>query len=230
MLRKHDPNPDVLTGHAVKTGGVTEETLPDPPRQQTSASEGEPLLEVPAERLPKGHTQESVHHHELGHYIVMSAEGLKPGEIISHHHRLLKDKPLETGGITWSDLPYVTDFDRESKYTPEEILADSRKWLTAYLGGAAANELIDGIKLEDNKGLDGDFSRIRGLLEEHLGIKESAATKEIADAYDRAKTHLTPKVIDIIRETAKTREKNLDLTLHYSAERLIKIAGELYAR
>jgi hypothetical protein len=187
----------------------------------------QPLLEIPPDRLPKGHTQESFHHHELGHAVVGITEGFKTNGIVSHNHfGLLKWYPNASGGVWWRDEPYVVSDPDGVKYSPEERLANSRKWATANLAGAAANELIDGITFKDNRGADTDLSRVRGLFEGHHGMTEATAGIEIAKAYQRAKEHLSrPGVLDAIREAARTRENGLDERFHYSEDRLSRISG-----
>jgi hypothetical protein len=173
---------------------------------------------TPAERFPLGHTEDSFHHHEWGHVAVAAAEGIPAHDFASHLHPEVPSNAV--GGIDWRELPFAIEDNAAEKYTPEQIWDNTKSWIRTYLGGAAANELIDGLSFENNVGLKGDLRMAKGLLEEH-GITGPNADLMLNKLHEEAKEHLTkPGVLDTIKENAKVREENLDPTLHASAGRV----------
>lgn len=187
------------------------------------AKANQPRLETAEEesRMPYGFDRDKFHNHEWGHVAVAAAEGIPAKDFISTEHPEAVNSRM-VGGIGWSERPYVSDPKAEEKYTPQEIWNNTKKWLSVYMGGAAANELLDGIKFEKNRGLMADRRNARLIMQAH-GLDAADAEIMMIDAFRRATEHLTkPGVLDTIRENAKFREENLPETLHASPGRLEK--------
>lgn len=182
-------------------------------------------MDVPANHLPEGHTQDSFHHHELGHFANAVAESTKVSDIASHQHAEIQGRAA--GGIGYEDKPIIKQRNAVGRYTPEELIEDTRKWLSNYVAGAVANELIDGMPIHENSGLVGDIRQMKELLKRH-GIEGNEAIDEIEMAVDRARKNLNkPGVLDTIKSNAQVREENLHPTLHYSRGRLMNMAEQL---
>jgi hypothetical protein len=188
------------------------------------ATEG--LMPV-GDHLPEGHTDLSFQNHEHGHHYVAAMEGIHGTDIISHEHEDLANEPSTAGGIGWQEQPLVFDKAARKGKSSQEIWDNTKKWLRVYMGGAAANEALDGMTLENNSGLRGDLRQAKDILKAH-GITGEDANLLIQDAYNQAKNHLTqPGALDIIKANAGVREENLPSTHHASAARLERIREQI---
>lgn len=172
------------------------------------------------DRIPTGVTPERFHTAEWAHNAVAAMNGIRMGDFISDQHPRLNGEPNITGGTEQLDKPYLKDPKADGKYTPEEIEENTEKWLEMHMAHAAADELMHGVKFEDNNSISGDVLDARDLLKE-AGIEGTEATARIKAAFEHAKEKLeTPGVLENIQVNASAREANLPGTKHATSARV----------
>jgi hypothetical protein len=190
--------------------GVKPEDIPNLAR-----TEGVPYMrpmKMPPsrQRADLGLNDTAIHHHELAHAILGGLDGLNPGAIVSHRH------PINIRMGASASVIYESE-----TFNPARLLATGHvePVLDMVAGGAAANELIDGIPRHTNPGLRGDMRMARRLFEA-LKFPERSWSELWDAAIDRAKEKLTPEIQAIIKDEATRREDNLPVEYHYSANRV----------
>lgn len=193
-----------------------------------TAEATEPIQETPVEMLPTGHTDKSFHGHEWGHVASAAVEGIHGTNIISHQHpEMIGSEAI--GGVGWQEKPYLHDPEAASKFTPEQLKDNTTKWLRVYLGGAAANAVLDGIPFDmEHEALRGDVRQARGVLDA-FGVKDKASQDAlIQEHFEQAKKNLTtPGVRETIEANRGVREKNLPPELHASTGRVEKFQSQI---
>ncbi len=183
----------------------------------------QPAMSIPASEIPSGYFSDDVHIHEHSHATVAAMEGFTPTEIRSYLHPELGPGQSATTRLTLSGI----EKDPDGNLTKESMKQNVHKVLSTVMAGAAAGELFSGIPFEQNKGLHGDISTARKILQ-NLGYTPTEAQAAIRAGIDRAKMHLTqPGIADTMLSNARVREENLPETHHVSPERMSGYVSEI---
>ena len=184
----------------------------------------EPRLATPANLLPETHSEDAFHIHEQGHAHVSAKNGIG-GSVVSHSHPLVANR--FSGGFLANDEPLMDQEGAASNYSPEELWDNTKKWLESYMGGPAADEVINHIRLADNKiAASADFENGLNLLAKH-GITGDEAANRLAEAFDAAKKHFTSDATAVIENNVGAREPGLPETHHTSVARQKRIAQQI---
>jgi len=170
---------------------------------------------------PRGWDTKATLNHELGHAAVAHQLGFPPIEIRSSEHP--KVDGVASTHVDWSGL----ETDKAGHVEPATLRDRMDDILTTIFGGAAANELYDGIPWRENNGLVNDLQEAHDILN-RLGFDHNEHDGVIENAVERAKSMLSDeKVSDVINEFSDTREPRLDKTLHYSSPRMLEFTDRI---
>jgi hypothetical protein len=188
----------------------------------------EPAMGMPSDRIPRGHTPESVLRHEWGHALVAHKEGFGSASIKSHYHPDVA--PSERVGAATEVHFDGLDQGPDGLIKEDAFKANLHRILPTILGGAAADEVLSGIPFDKNNGLYGDKEYMKKIFR-GLNVGEAEA-KELTDAaFERAKSHVQdPHASDIINENASVREPGLPKEFHASGQRISEAMAELDRR
>ena len=201
------------------------------PKEQGAASPAPKLLEAqsrfeaPGEiKSRTGLDAKAILNHELAHAALAHMAGLEPLDIISNKHMEAGPTTIAAVRIGWpADMLKREDGTIEPRALKERL----PDVLATYMAGAAANELYDGIKYEDNKSLKGDIQEVENTLD-LLGLSAEEKDRFIEWGMTRAKATLQdPDVEDLINEFSDTRERGLPASHHYSAARMLEFRDRL---
>ena len=213
-------------------GGKIPEGFKRPKEQGAANLEAAPKLlqaqsrfEAPGEiKSRTGLDTKAVLNHELAHAALAHMAGLEPLDVISSKHMEADPSTIAAVRIGWpKDMLKREDGTLEPRALKERL----PDVLATYMAGAAANELYDGIKYEDNKSLKSDIQEVENTLD-LLGLSAEEKDRFIEWGMTRAKATLQdPDVEDLINEFSDTRERGLPDSHHYSAARMLEFRDRL---
>ena len=213
-------------------GGKIPEGFKRPKEQGAANLEAAPKLlqaqsrfEAPGEiKSRTGLDTKAVLNHELAHAALAHMAGLEPLDVISSKHMEADPSTIAAVRIGWpKDMLKREDGTLEPRALKERL----PDVLATYMAGAAANELYDGIKYEDNKSLKSDIQEVENTLD-LLGLSAAEKDRFIEWGMTRAKATLQdPDVEDLINEFSDTRERGLPESHHYSAARMLEFRDRL---
>jgi hypothetical protein len=192
--------------------------------QATDVGEGS-RFEYPSEiKSQTGLDTKAILNHELAHAALAHMAGFEVHDIISNKHIVASPKTLAALRVSLpEDIVKRSDGTLEPKGLKEHL----PDVLSMYLAGAAANELYDGVKIEDNKALGADLQEVKDALD-LLGLSAEEKDKFIEWGITRAKATLSdPEVENLINEFSDTRERGLPESHHYSTIRLMEFKDRL---
>jgi hypothetical protein len=161
-------------------------------------------------------TPEQVIHHEVGHGVVGEKVGFPLAKMISGQHpSALRSGAAAQTFLDLSSIPGAIQVEDGSWKFPEDSINEDivDRFGTALLGGAAADELLHGVKIRENIVLAGDLRTFHQITDA-LGC--TARQKEILklSLFEKAKRLLTENdgLAKIQKHTAE-RPEGLDKTL-----------------
>jgi hypothetical protein len=201
------------------------------PKEQGAAEPAPKLVkaygefEAPSEiKSQTGLDTKAILNHELAHAVLAYMAGFEVHDIISGEHVAASPQTIAALRVSLpEDLVKRSDGTLEPKGLKERL----PDVLSMYLAGAAANELYDGVKIEDNKALGADLREVKDALD-LLGLSEEEKDKFIEWGITRAKATLSdPEVENLINEFSDTRERGLPESHHYSVIRLMEFKDRL---
>ena len=147
---------------------------------------------------PNGETPEEVMEHEHSHNVVHMEEFGKPARIIAgEDHPTLGGKDHSaTIGYGYGNVPLVMQDANSAKRlnsTPADLLENTRQWIAVHMGGAAGQELLHDIPVEENKGLAADRASVKRVYDvaRAQGVPLDSLEEEIDRGVERAKKNLT---------------------------------------
>jgi len=197
---------------------------------QTEATEYTKPMPIPLGQTRGMITPEQVLHHEWGHaingerFLGMTTEGMT-----SHRGRA---GPGGIAAVTWRLGQFRNPYMRGWLDARAMTARFGAQWVVHLVdmiaSGAAANELIDGIPEQHNRGLAGDL-RMANEIFETTGVPIANRPAAWKAAVERAKLKLQehPQILDIIREEAGRREENLPVGFHASKARITHVVGRI---
>ena len=149
-------------------GGKIPEGFKRPKEQGAVNLEAAPKLlqasrfEAPGEiKNRTGLDTKAILNHELAHAALAHMAGFEPLDVISGEHIAALPETIAAVRVGWpEDMVKREDGTLEPKALKEHL----PDVLATYLTGAAANELYDGIKYEDNKSLASDINQVEETL------------------------------------------------------------------
>jgi hypothetical protein len=213
-------------------GGKIPEGFKRPKEQGAANLEAAPKLlqaqspfEAPAEiKSRTGLDTKAILNHELAHAALAHFAGFDPLDIISSEHMTAQPKTLAAVRV---DLPEDLMKREDGTFEPKALRERLPDVLSMYMAGAAANELYDGIKYEDNKSLGADIKEVQDTLD-LLGLSTEEKDRFIEWGMTRAKAVLSdPDVENLINEFSDTRERGLSESHHYSMARIQEFRDRL---
>jgi hypothetical protein len=182
-------------------------------------------FEYPGEiKSQTGLDTKAILNHELAHAVLAHMAGFEVHDIISGEHAAAQPRTIAALRVSLpEDLVKRSDGTLEPRGLREHL----PDVLSMYLAGGAANELYDGVKIEDNKALGADLKEVKDALD-LLGLSEEEKDKFIEWGITRAKATLSdPDVENLINEFSDTRERGLPESHHYSTIRLMEFKDRL---
>jgi hypothetical protein len=201
------------------------------PKGQGAAEPAPKLLqaqsrfEVPTEiKSRTGLDTKAILNHELAHAALAHMAGFEVHDIISNKHMAASPQTIAALRVSLpEDLVKRSDGTLEPKGLKEHL----PDVLSMYMAGAAANELYDGVKIEDNKALGADLKEVKDALD-LLGLSAEEKDRFIEWGITRAKATLSdPDVENLVNEFSDTRERGLPESHHYSTIRLMEFKDRL---
>jgi predicted GNAT family acetyltransferase len=193
------------------------------PKEVIKSQQQKELLD----RLPKNKRYQGTVladiHHELGHIIVGDAVGIPSLDGVR------SDRHPDTSGVASMVSDYTKFGADENGDLPMENAAPIiDKILTQLMGGGAAEEILHGIPMKRNRGIEGDINQAHNALRV-LGYSANEARSKIKAAQREAKKVLTkPGVSDTIKKYSAEREEGLPDTHHMSEARVNQLLEELH--
>lgn len=209
--------------------GVKAEDIPGLARMEPGTVDYTKRMPIPKTKTSGELGQEQIHHHELFHAILGELGGFDPQGVVSHRNPVL----MKGGAAPGASAAVLYDFRQftggTGKLNPVLLLArdNGKRFVMQIAGGAAANEVIDGIHRYDNPGLQGDVN-MAGRFFEALGFPRKNWPELWEASIDSAKQLLTPEVQNIIKHEATFREDNLPVGWHYSKARIQAIVDRIH--
>ena len=190
---------------------------------------GEAFADQRIQRTPKtflyGHSDQSALAHEFAHAAQAATERWSAGDISSYIHPDSRHgeapNDIAYGGVEINAPVYVDHANAEDRYTPEQVLDNTKKWLRVNTAGAVANEMLHGIPIEMNAGLGSDWDEMHRMLEAH-GIEGADADAMIHDAINQVRENFAkhPEILQAIDQNSHVRERGLSPQLHASEGRV----------
>ena len=180
-------------------------------------------MNIPAERRPEGTFSSDILEHEFGGHAANAAiEGYNVEHIKSHLH---PEAGSQTSAAARIDFTNV-GLDSDGLINVESGRNHIDKIMAVIMGGAAQDEL-NGIPFEMNKGISGDIRTVKGVLK-GLGYAPEEVDAKIRAGLERAKNNLTqPGMQGIIKANAAVREEGLHEHYHASPERIAGFVKEV---
>jgi hypothetical protein len=190
----------------------------------TDVGEGS-RFEYPGEiKSQTGLDTKAILNHELAHAVLAHMAGFEVHDIISGEHMAAQPRTIAALRVS---LPEDVVKRSDGTLEPKGLKEHLPDVLSMYLAGAAANELYDGVKIEDNKALGADLKEVKDALD-LLGLSEEEKDKFIEWGITRAKATLSdPEVENLINEFSDTRERGLPESHHYSTIRMMDFKDRL---
>ncbi|MGH7745976.1 MAG: hypothetical protein ACREQ5_14545, partial [Candidatus Dormibacteria bacterium] len=180
--------------------------------------------DTPQDKLPKGATAQSAVDHEAGHVIVTKLVGGKSGEIQSYLHPEVSGRTSARTTVDFSGLQEDLSDDPEVAAEQVKNIVINKK-APAIMAGAAVDELLHGIPLEQNKGLAGDLEAIKNDCEA-IGIGDEWTTVA-RRGFEQAKKLLQQSgMLDILQKHTATRDEGLSETLLMHEDRVQQMEEE----
>ena len=230
LLAKYANSPDFLIKRAMKTAGKKSPKV-EAGEQPALGSLPAQMIKPWLERVPEGLDVKSVLNHELGHAAVAHKVGFDPQYIISGEEPSIKasekDDPSRSYGAVVMNWGRELDKKPDGTFPIENLSARIHDILTSTMAGAAANEVYDGVPLEEGRLVEGDKKFAKELLT-LLDIPEEHHEFYMRRAFERAKSLLQDEhTTNLINEFSDTREPNLPNSHLYSAWRMEEFKNRL---
>ncbi len=227
FITKYLNSPEYLIQSAIKKAGKVPKVLGAGEASVTGtlpnleARFEEPHIENP----PAGMDTKAVLNHELGHAAVATKVGFRPIDVWSEEHPQLKG----TGVKAQVNMDWGPELNKRADGTlPLDTLNTKfNDVLTTIMGGAAANEVYDGIPWRENPASEGDL-RFAHELFDLLGVPKENHDFYLDRVIARAKSLVEdPHTTNVINEFSDTREADAPDTHHYRAARMNEFVNRL---
>jgi len=181
---------------------------------------------IPFDERPAGSFSHTVHEHEWGgHLANLAMEGFHGDSIISNSHPEAGPQTSAAVQMDWGKGENPIE-DRDGKMTVNSVASNIHRMAAVIMGGAAQDEL-NGISFDDNKGIDADKGTMTRLAKA-VGFTPEQTRELMRVGIERAKKNLTqPGMQDIIRQNAAKREADLHPDYHASPARTAGFMAEV---